>query len=112
MIIRGARRLPLPGARPPHFAAHHVAVHPADVEAVADGETDLLALEAALRDRLLVEGARKHLEVLLEAQRALRHAPDAGDLRGRVVEMRRAPVAAIAGGGLGGIRGPLRDGEA
>src|SRR4026209_1979124 len=105
-IMAGARGFPLPGPRPFRFPAHHAAVDAADILGVADGEADLLALEARIGDRLLVQRARDHLEALLEAPRGLPQAPGAADLGRRVVEVRGAPVAAVAGGGLGHVRAP------
>src|SRR5512145_212479 len=112
MIMAEARGLPLAGTRTLHFSAHRIAVDAADVLRLAHGEADLLALEAAVRDRHLVQRAREHLEALLEAQRVLAEAPATAHFRRRVVEMRRAPVAALAGGGLGGVGAPIRDGKA
>src|SRR5262245_66326282 len=112
MIIAKARRLPLSGARPRHFTAHRVAVDAADVLRVAHGEADLLALETAVRDRHLVQRAGEHLEALLEAQRVLPEAPVAADLGRRVVQVRGAPVTALARGRLGDVRTPIGDRKA
>src|SRR4051812_13902588 len=107
MIIAEARRLPLPWARPLGLAAHCVAVDAADVLRVAGGEADLLALQARVADRRLVERPRKHLEILLEAQRPLAEAPVAADLGRGVVQMRGAPIVAISGRLLGDVGRPL-----
>src|SRR6185295_19693180 len=107
MIIAEARRLPLRGTRPLRLAAHRVAVDAPDVLRVADGEADLLALQARVADRRLVERPGEHLEVLLEAQRALSEAPAAADLCRRVVEVRGAPVGAVPGRLLGDVGRPL-----
>src|ERR1051325_1370057 len=108
MIIAEPRRFPLSGAWPRHFAAHRVAVHAADVLRVADGEADLLALEAAIGDRRLTERAGEHLEVLLEAQRVRAEPPAAAHLRRRVVEVRGAPIGAVAARLLGDVGRRLR----
>src|SRR4249919_2946578 len=109
MIIAEPRRLPLPWARPLRLAAHCVAVDAPDVLRVADGEADLRALQARVADRRLVQGAGEHLEVLLEAQRALPEAPAAADLGRRVVQVRGAPVGAVPGRLLGDVGRPLGD---
>src|SRR5262245_22733332 len=97
MIIAEARRLPLSGGGSCLLAAHRVAVDAAGVLRVADREADFLPLEARVADRGLPQRAGEHLEVLLEAQRPLPEAPIAADLGGRVVQVRGAPVAAVAG---------------
>src|SRR3954465_14126484 len=97
MIIADARRLPLPWPRPLRLAAHCVAVDAPDVLGVAYGEADLLALQARVADRRLVERPGEHLEVLLEAQRPLPEAPVASDLGGGVVQVRGAPIVAVPG---------------
>src|SRR5688572_27894436 len=50
-----------------------VAVHLAGVLLAASREGDLIAAQLAVGDRRRAEGAREHLEVLLQRQRALRH---------------------------------------
>src|ERR1044071_1560873 len=112
MIIAEPRRFPLPGVRPLRLAAHRVAVNAADVPRVAGGEADLLAFQSSVADRRLVERAGEHLEILLEAQRALPEAPASADLGRRVVQVRGAPVTAVPGRLLGDVRRPLRDREA
>src|SRR3954468_7016665 len=112
MIIADTRRLPLPWPRPLRLAAHCVAVDAAHVLGVADGEVDLLALQARVADRRLVERPGEHLEVLLEAQRPLPEAPVAADLGRRVVEVRGAPVVAIPGRLLSDVGRPLGDRKA
>src|SRR3954470_19800913 len=103
MIIAEARRLPLRGVRPLRLAAHCVAVDAADVLRIADGEADLLALQARVADRRLVERPGEHLEVLLEAQRPLPEAPVAADLGRGVVQVRGAPIVAVPGRLLGDV---------
>src|SRR6185503_20051986 len=112
MIIAEPCRLPLRRLGTLRLAAHRIAVDAPDVLRVADSEADLLALHAGVADRGLVQGAGKHLEVLLEAQRALPQAPAAADPGRRVIEVRRAPVAAVAARLLGGVGRPLRDRKA
>src|SRR3954465_5711228 len=97
MIIAEVRPLPLPGPRPLPLAAHCVAVDAAHVLGVADGEVDLLALQARVPGRRLVERPGEQLEVLLEAQRPLPEALVAADLGRRVVEIGEPPVGAIPG---------------
>src|SRR3712207_3283440 len=96
MIMAGAACFPLSRPRAADFTAHGVTVHSAGVLGIAHGEADLLPLHAGVADRRAVQRSREHLEVLLEAQRALPQAPAARDLRRRVIEMRGAPVAAVA----------------
>src|SRR2546423_15476910 len=101
IIVADPRRSPLAGTRAVHFTAHGITAHAPDVLRIADGKADLLALQSRIADGRLVERAAQHLEILLEAQRPLGHAPGAGDLRRREVEMRGTPVVAFAGRGLG-----------